>query len=136
MWLDVTRSLGWSLFLIVVSGGAIWSADEPVVLVRGTFTAQQVPSEARGVRRYHDTVLECVKRLGIAHRSITDEDAERGGLARARVAILPYNARLSDREAEEIEAFVGAGGKLIAFYSLDDRIARSAVRPAESPRLV
>jgi len=112
------------LALLVVLAGVAGADDEPVVLVRGTFTAREVPSEARGVRLYHDTVLECVKRLGIAHRTITDEEAEAGGLTGARIAILPYNSRLSDGEVEQIEAFVGAGGKLIAFYSLDDRIGR------------
>ncbi len=111
-----------SLPVVVALAGVLWAGDEPVVLVRGTFTAQEQPSEARGVGRYHQTVLECVKRLGLAHRSITDGDVEKGALAGARVAILPYNSRLSDREVEQIEAFVESGGKLIVFYSLNERI--------------
>ena len=111
-----------SLPVVVALAAVLWGGEEPVVLVRGTFTAQEQPSEARGVGRYHQTVLECVKRLGLAHRSITDEDVEKGALAGARVAILPYNSRLSDQEVEQIEAFVESGGKLIVFYSLNERI--------------
>ena len=119
----VRRVFG-GLALLVVLAGVAWADDEPVVLVRGTFTAREVPSEARSVRRYHDTVAQGIARLGLPYRSITDAEVERGQLAGARVAILPYNARLSDREADRIEAFVLSGGKLIVFYALPPRVDR------------
>ena len=111
------------LAVLVVLAGVLWGADEPVVLVRGTFTAKEVPSEARSTGVYHDTVARCLERLGLPQRSLTDEDVEEGRLLGARVAIFPYNSRLSDREADQIEAFVRSGGRLIVFYSLNPRIA-------------
>lgn len=67
MWLDVRWSLGWSFLLIVLSGGVLCSADdEPVVLVRGTFTAQEQPSEARGVGRWVDKAGKDTGHVGLA----------------------------------------------------------------------
>ena len=113
-----------AVLTLAVHPRAFWAADEPVVLVRGTLTAKQAPNEARSTRVYHDTVAQCIKRLGIPYRSITDEEAERDSFTGARVVVLPYNSRLSEGELEQVETFVGAGGKLIGFYSLDDRIGR------------
>lgn len=108
------------LLLLLVSG--LLGAAEPVALIRGTLTAREIPSEARSVRRYHDTVARCLDRLGLSYRRLTDPEVEKGRLAGARVLILPYNARLGDREAESIEAFVRDGGKLIVFYTLPNRL--------------
>jgi uncharacterized lipoprotein YddW (UPF0748 family) len=54
---------------------------------------------------------------------IDDTAVEAGRLAGSRLVILPFNNTLSDTALTRLETFVGSGGKLMVFYTLEDRIA-------------
>jgi len=62
-------------------------------------------------------------RFNVAVGVISDDAAEAGHLAGAKMVILPFNDSLSDTALGELESYVGDGGKLMVYYVLEDRIA-------------
>ena len=107
----------------MLAGAAVsgWTAPA-IALVRGELTAKQSPAQARGVAAYHQSVKDCLTRQNVAFTELTDNEVGAGKLAGARVAILTYNAVLSDAEAAELEKFMAGGGKVIAFYAVHPRL--------------
>lgn len=69
----------------------------------------------------------------ILHQVIFDEDLERGDLGRFRVLVLSNIACLSDRALEHLEAYVRAGGTLIATFETGRYNEWGELRPASPP---
>ena len=91
-----------------------------VAVVIGTYAARELPKEAKSVYTCAERVANLLDSAGVMASTMEDEDVVRGGLAGKKVAILPYNPRLSDPEGEALARFVDGGGKVIAFYILPD----------------
>lgn len=89
-----------------------------VAVVIGTHAARVLPKEARSVHDCAERVAVLLDAAGVLAQTIEDEDVERGALAGVKVAILPYNPRLSEAEGEALRRFVDGGGKLVTFYIL------------------
>ena len=89
-----------------------------VAVVIGTYSAHEVPKEARSVYDCAERVTNLLDSAGVMASTMEDEDVVRGQLAGKKVAILPYNPRLSDAEGEALRRFVDGGGKIIVFYVL------------------
>ena len=70
------------------------------------------------------TVTKVLEDAGIPCGGLTDTDVESGALAGRRIAIFPHNPDMTDKEMDEVEKFVKAGGKVIGFYSVNPRLLR------------
>lgn len=93
-----------------------------VIVVRGTLsTPNQAERNAAGsaARRISRRLDE----LGIAYSLVDDEEVSAGGLAGARVAILPYNPYPPARELNALRSFIRRGGKLLVFYGAEPELA-------------
>ena len=90
----------------------------PIVVVRGDLTIRSESPEAQSVQRYAANVARLLGRSGLDFTVINDTDVERGALAQAKLAIFAYNPHMSEQEVQAARAFIGAGGKVMVFYSL------------------
>ncbi len=59
---------------------------------------------------------------GIRPAAVDGAFVSAGGLAGARMVILPYNETVPDAQMTRIEEFVAAGGKLMVYYRLNSRL--------------
>ncbi|MBT4820675.1 MAG: family 10 glycosylhydrolase, partial [Lentisphaerae bacterium] len=91
-----------------------------VAVVIGTHSARERPKEAKSVYSCAERVASLLDSAGVMAATMEDEDVARGGLTGKKVAILPYNPRLSAPEGEALKRFVNDGGKVITFYILPD----------------
>jgi len=71
-----------------------------------------------------ELVAGMLAELGLGSDAIEDRSLAQGALGGRRVAILAYNPRLGDEAAAALEQFVASGGKLVACYSLPNRLAK------------
>jgi uncharacterized lipoprotein YddW (UPF0748 family) len=81
--------------------------------------------EEAAVRETAGNMTQMLADLGLGSDTIEDADVVRGGLGERRVAILAYHPRLDDAPADALARFVQSGGKLLACYSLPQRLART-----------
>ncbi len=94
-----------------------------VVVVLGNRTAQD-DREWNTVRAQALMMGELLARIGVEAGTLNDTDVEAGALegAERKVAIFPYNPNMSDKEAEAAEKFIDAGGKVIGFFNIPQRL--------------
>lgn len=88
-----------------------------VFIVRDTAASDQ--------QTVSDVVLrhtQWLSRYNVSYGVISNGLAQSNYLADSRMVILPYNMILTDSMYEELERFVGAGGKLMAHYLMSARI--------------
>ena len=90
----------------------------PVVVV----TSDPPGTERQAARTQAALMLKVLERIGVGGGALTDADVETGGLVGRRVAILAYNPAMTEKELSALESFLNAGGKLIAFYMIPDRL--------------
>jgi len=88
--------------------------DAPVLVIR----ADAVTAEAKSVAGFTRNVVMPLRTLGVAHRTVGDNDVRAETLAGCRVAVLPYNPFVPPAALQALEQFVREGGKLICFYLL------------------
>jgi uncharacterized lipoprotein YddW (UPF0748 family) len=81
--------------------------------------------EQATVRETAGNMAEMLADLGLGSDTIEDADLVRGGLGHRRVAILAYHPRLDGAPADALAKFVQAGGKLMASYTLPQRLGRT-----------
>lgn len=107
----------------VVSAYSLTARVYPVVLIQATSSApnQAERAFAAGVTR---RMSKWLFNAGIEHAVITDDDAAKGLLDGSGLAVLCYNPVLPERMFRQVESFVRGGGKLVVFYSSDERLAR------------
>ena len=70
-----------------------------------------------------DRMASLLKEAGVDAGTVDDVDVEQGVLQGKRIAVLPNNSRISDAEANALDAFVAQGGRVLACYGLPDRLA-------------
>lgn len=100
----------------VVWLGGLEATTSEVVVVRNTRAGREGAGYVRGM-------VEMLARAGLDAGTVDDVDVEAGVLEGKRIAIYPLNPSLSDKELEALEAFLGAGGKVVVCYSLSPRLA-------------
>ena len=96
--------------------------DALVGIVRGDSVAQESVAEARSVEQFTGIITEQLQDVGVGSAVLSDAEVTVERLLPARVVILPYNPRLPDRAADALVKYVERGGKLIAFYSLPEKL--------------
>ena len=99
----------------VAIGGMEALADD-VVVIRNARAGKEGT-------QYAEDMAKALVRAGIESGTVDDVDVEAGVLVGKRIAVLPLNSRVSDKELDAIEAFVKAGGRLLVCYSLHPRLA-------------
>ncbi|MGD8237870.1 MAG: family 10 glycosylhydrolase [Armatimonadota bacterium] len=115
-------AIGFSAAVAIGLGPTARAAD--VIVVEGTYVAEQTPSEAAGVRRFMETVTSPLTAAGIEYDTSNDAAVEHdGALEGHKLAVFPYNSGMSAGEVEAIARFVEGGGKIILFYGLPPRLA-------------
>lgn len=112
-----TELLVGDFYPVGVPGG-----DTLVAIVRGDTGAQASPDDAKGVTEYADRVAELLRAAGVACTTIGDADATADRLRPFPLAVLPFNPRMSDAVADELVRYATNGGKLLAFYSIHEKL--------------
>jgi uncharacterized lipoprotein YddW (UPF0748 family) len=101
--------------------------DASVAIVRGESAAQRSPGEARSVEQFSEAVAQNLRALDIGCTVISDLDLTAQRLEQARLVVLPHNPSMLDRAQDALVQYVNRGGRLLAFYTVPDRL-RSALR--------
>ena len=96
--------------------------DATVAILRAESAARSQPGEARAVEQFTETIAENLRALHIGCAVISDLDATAARLRPARLVILPHNPGLPDRVADELIQYAAAGGKLLAFYTVSEKL--------------
>jgi uncharacterized lipoprotein YddW (UPF0748 family) len=104
---------------------ALAGADAPVVIIRGDSACSSGDGEAKSVATFTAALGAKLDALGIAYAVISDADVTADRLKGKTVAILPYNPRMPAAVVRELTAYMAAGGKLLAFYSVPAELAQA-----------
>lgn len=122
--------LGVAVAAVVMGLPAIASAAHPVTdvprvaIVFGHHSYMESPrGEGASAVTYMNTVRQALDAVGVRYTVVNDLTVETGGLGCYDIAIFPYNFAVPDEEEKAIEAYVNAGGKVVVFYSISQRIA-------------
>ncbi len=101
----------------------IRASTPPVLLLRATESVPNADEQAAAQRatRYISRRLSA---LGVMHAVIDESDLTSAMLASAHVLILGYNPLLPDGLYDRIAAFLDRDGKVMVFYSADQRLAQ------------
>ncbi|HEY3417157.1 MAG TPA: family 10 glycosylhydrolase, partial [Armatimonadota bacterium] len=97
--------------------------DAPVILIRDDTGSKSMPSEAEAIAAANRVIARNLDQLGIASVVMSDLDVTGARLRGKKIVILPYNPGMTDSEANELVNYLGAGGKLLAFYQLPAKLA-------------
>ncbi len=89
----------------------------PIIIIKGTRNYDLSSAET-----YANLLASHLDFFEIEYLMMTDEEATEGISREAKIVFLPYNNNLSEQEITNIENHVASGGKLIAFYTLPDRL--------------
>lgn len=103
---------------VKIAMGPIKGFVGTVAVVQGNSTIRKGSPESQAVRSSVHTTLRALGALGDELVLVNDTDLEASPYFGFRIAILPYNPDISDREMEWIKGFVGSGGKIIVFYAI------------------
>ena len=96
--------------------------DAVVAVVRGESVAQRDPDEAKVVAQYTEAVTQELRALDIGCAVISDLDVTADRLKSAKLVVLPHNPQMPDNVADELVKYAGAGGKLLVFYSVPNKL--------------
>src|ERR1035441_6085804 len=100
----------------------VLGGDAIVAILRSESASQQSPGEGRNVEQFTQTVAQNLYALGIGCSVISDLNVSADTLKQAKLVILPYNPSVPDRVADELAHYVSAGGKLLVFYAVPERL--------------
>jgi uncharacterized lipoprotein YddW (UPF0748 family) len=100
----------------------VLGGDAVVAILRGESASQRSPDEGRNVEQFTQAAAQNLYALGIGCAVISDLDVTPDNLKQAKLLILPYNPSVPDRVADELAHFVSAGGKLLVFYAVPERL--------------
>lgn len=109
---EIKKGIGKAILSSVPDRGGIVIHYSPVCLHASTLRSEETDLKASW-----EGFIIALESLGFQYRFIASEEIEDGRLTEHRVLILPYSQALSDKEADEIKAFVRNGGLLIADFS-------------------
>ena len=96
--------------------------DATVAIIRAESAALRQPDEARSVDSAAEGIARHLNALGIGCATLSDLQLSSAQLQKVRLVILPHNPEMPDEASHEVERFVRAGGKLLAFYSVPDKL--------------
>jgi uncharacterized lipoprotein YddW (UPF0748 family) len=96
--------------------------DAVVAVLRAESAQKHLPEEARSVERYADAMAENLDALDIGCAVLSDLEVTAKSLQPAKLVILPYNPYMPERATEELIQYVRHGGKLLAFYSVPEKL--------------
>lgn len=109
--------------------------SERIVVVAGG----EDRAEAQAVREVAERVGNLLMAAGIPHGVHSSRDVAAGALEGRSLAIFAYSPRMQDAEAQQVRAFLDAGGRAVFFYTLRNDLAASLglaqlrYRSAETP---
>ena len=110
------------IFVACLAAAALSAAGAGVAVVQGTASAPN-DAERNYSRRMAAQIARWLTDAGVPNTIMDDEAVMAGGLRGVRLAVLSYNPNLPSRELREVSAFARAGGRLLVFYSADERLA-------------
>ena len=105
-----------------VAGFALAGEGARIAIIRGESAARNAPSEVEAVTQFTGGVARNLRDLGLEYTVINDLDLSAARLKKYALVILPHNPAMPDAAAEAVARFVEGGGKMIAFYSLPERL--------------
>ncbi|MCJ7587585.1 MAG: family 10 glycosylhydrolase [Candidatus Aminicenantes bacterium] len=100
----------------VIYSDRLWAYSSPVAIVRAERSGEDVEEFCR-------PFIDWLTRFNVSFGEIAAKDVETGGLAGSRLAVFPYNGDLSDGEFDRVRTYVAGGGKVWAFYDIDERVS-------------
>jgi uncharacterized lipoprotein YddW (UPF0748 family) len=100
----------------------VLGGDAVVAILRSESVNQQLPDEVRNVEQFTEAVAKNLYAIGIGCTVINDLNVTPGTLKQAKLVILPYNPSLPDSIAAELAHYVSAGGKLLVFYAVPEKL--------------
>jgi len=103
---------------LYITALGLYGANVKIVIARG----DSDPGEARAAGQYADITSRLLDRAGLPYIVASERDIKADRLKGTRLLILPYNPKMPDEAAKEIAAFLRAGGKLIACYTLPNSL--------------
>ena len=80
------------------------------------------PAEARSLDSAAEGLARHLDALGIGCATLSDLQVSSAQLQKVRLVILPHNPGMPDEAVGAVERFVRAGGKVLAFYGLPDKL--------------
>jgi uncharacterized lipoprotein YddW (UPF0748 family) len=98
--------------------------DAVVAIVRAESIAQRNPEEAKGAMQYAEAVAQALQALDVGYAIISDLEVTAAQLKSAKLVVLPHNPSMPDRVQNELVKYAEAGGKLLAFYSVPDKLRK------------
>ena len=116
------RDAGTEFFVRNLRKLGVLGEDATVAILRAESAARNQPGEARAVEQFTETVAEILRALNIGCAVVSDLDVTAAQLQPARLVILPHNPGLPDRVAGELVKHAAAGGKLLAFYTVSEKL--------------
>jgi uncharacterized lipoprotein YddW (UPF0748 family) len=93
-----------------------------VAIIYGTLSERAGQSDSDIVARMVAEMEQILGAAGVDYAVLTDEAVARGALAGRRVAVFPLNFTVSEAEAAQVRRFVAEGGRIIAMYSVSERL--------------
>ncbi len=102
----------------------IRAISSDIVVVQGDLTPKTSPEYGTVVGQAK-VVSSVLSELGVDSGGLSDLDVEDGALTGRKVAIFPHNPNMSEKEMDEVEKFVQAGGRVIGFYSVHPRLLKT-----------
>ncbi len=105
---------------------ALMGQDAPIALIRGAAAATSHPEEAKTIASCAESVGRVLADLGLDFVLMDDLDVTAERLQGKLVAVLPYNPAVPAEAVAGLRAFLGAGGTILAFYTLPEPLSELA----------
>ena len=101
---------------------AVIPDNSRIVLLRGESIAEKSADELKAVYKYTSVVARFLDDLGISYSIISDNNLTQSQLEKRNIVILPHNPQMPEKPVAELEIFIKNGGKLIAFYTIPQKL--------------
>lgn len=109
-------------FVRDIRPAGVLGVDVGVAILRGDAAARARPEEARSYEQAAEGVARQFAAVDIGCAVLSDLELDPAQLSRARLVVLPYNPVLSAEMETALVQHLKRGGKLLAFYSIPDRL--------------
>lgn len=96
-----------------------------VLIVRNEGAATNAAAEMGSVCQFAGSMAQRLDELGIGYSLVSDLDLTAARLKEAALVILPHDPAMSPAAVAALEGYLNGGGKLLAFYSLPDRLQKA-----------
>ncbi len=94
-----------------------------LVIIPATLSTADAGERAMS-KRLAERLAKWLDRLGVSHTIMSEEEAARGGLKNARLAILPLNPNPPANLLIALDAFAVRGGKTMVCFSASEELAK------------